>query len=129
VILLCDEDVGTGVPRALSWVDYPAHALYDCGLGGYADEDWLPIAGRGRLLVFSRNKKMLKVRRERQVIINERVGIIFFTSGVEAPASMLRLLLNKWELLEFLDQTEPRPFARFLAPNGRLMRSYRGVQL
>jgi hypothetical protein len=129
VILLCDEDVGTGVPRALAFVDYPAHALYDCGLSGQGDVDWLTVAGRGGLLVFSRNKRMLKVPQERATIINERVGIIFLTTGQESPARMLRLLLNKWDVLEFLDTQEQRPFARFLSPNGQLSVRFRDFQL
>lgn len=125
MILLCDEDVGTGVPRALGWVGYPAHALYDCGLGGTPDERWLPIAGQGGLLVFSRNKKMLRVPRQRQIIIDQKVGIVFLTHGQESPAGMLRLLLNRWDKLELLDSSEPRPFARFISPNGKLSYKFR----
>ena len=129
MILLCDEDVGTRVPRALGLVGYPAHALYDRGLAGTPDVDWLTIAGRMGFLVFSRNYKMLTVRSERETINKENVGIVFLTSGEESPAKMLRLLLNRWDTLELLDRTEPRPFARFLSPRGHLGRSYKKLQL
>ena len=129
MILLCDEDVGTGVPRALALVNYAAPALYDCGLSGTPDVDWLKVAGTGGLLVFSRNKRMLKVPQERATIIAENVGIVFLTSGEESPARMLRLLLNRWDVLDFLDRKEPRPFARFLSPNGQLNVSYRDFRL
>lgn len=86
MILLCDEDVGTGVPRALSLVRYPAHALYDCGLAGTPDVHWLTIAGQGGLLIFSCDKKMLTVPRERQTILDENVGIVFLTSGFGKPS-------------------------------------------
>ena len=129
MILLCDEDVGTGVPRALQFVNLPAHALYDCGLSGIPDVDWLTIAGRGGMLVFSRNKRMLKVPDERATIISENVGIVFLTAGQDSPARMLRLLLNRWENLDFLDRNEPRPFARFINPNGHLTVRFGDFQL
>ena len=128
MILLCDEDVGSNVPRALSLVGYPVHALYDCGLSATPDVDWLTIAGQLGLFVFSRNKRMLRVLKERQTIIDENIGIVFLTSGEETPARMLKLLLNIWDKLEFLDNYEPRPFARLLSPNGRLTYSFRNFQ-
>ena len=129
MILLCDEDVGTGVPRALAWVGYSAHSLYDCGLANTPDTDWLTIAGRGGLLVFSRNRRMLRVPHERQTIVDERVGIVFLTTGEESPATMLRVLLNRWNALELLDSTLPKPFARFLTPRGQLLHSHRNLRL
>ncbi len=102
--------------------------MYDRGLPGPPDVDWLTIAGRDGLFVFSRNKKMLRVATERQTIISEKVGIVFLTSGEESPARMLRLLLNRWDKLEFLDNNEPRPFARFVSPNGQLSDMYMRIQ-
>ena len=93
------------------------------------DVDWLTIAGRDGLLVFSRNKRMLEVPHERAAIVKENVGVVFLTNGQESPARMLRLLLNKWDLLNFLDDHEPRPLASFLSPNGRLTTLFRNFQL
>ena len=127
--LVVRRGCGNRSATTLALVHYPAHALFDRGLSGVPDVDWLTIAGRDGLLVFSRNKKMLKVPHERATIINENVGVVFLTSGQESPARMLRLLLNKWDLLNFLDDHEPRPFARFLSPNGRLTTRFRDFQL
>ncbi len=127
--LLCDEDTGTGVPRALRHVGYDAISQYDMTWGGHKDKDWLPRAGELGLLVFSSNKKMLAVPLERQLIIDHKVGIVFLTTGIEHTPAVLRLLLAKWEKLELLHATEPRPFARFLSPSGRFADRYRGLQL
>ena len=62
----------------------------------------------------------MKVPHERAAIVKENVGVVFLTNGQESPARMLRLLLTKWDLLNFLDDHEPRPFASFLSPNGSL---------
>ena len=62
-------------------------------------------------------------------IVANRVGIVYFTDGDMSPAAMLRLLLNKWNALEVLDRDLPRPFARFLSPNGRISASHRGLRL
>ena len=83
--LLCDEDIGTGVPSALYAVDYEARSLVDMGWRTFSDVRWLTLAGQGGWLVFSCNKKMLLVPEERSTIIREKVGIIFLTNGNEHP--------------------------------------------
>lgn len=131
MILLCDEMVGTGVPKALGLVGYDTHSLKQLGWGGWPDIQWLAKAGQNQWLVYSCNKKMLLVPNEKATIIQEKVGIVFMTNGWEHPAKVLRLLLTKWETLELLWGTTDRPFARFLYPNGRLVSKYkyRNVQL
>jgi len=87
--------------------------------------DWLAFAGQHQWLVFSYNKKMLLVPNERDTIIREKVGIVFLTTGKILPPKSLKLLLGKWDVLELLDVTQPRPFARFLSPRGHLASSYK----
>lgn len=127
--LLCDEDIGTGVPNALKAVGYDAQALVQLGWGGRPDVEWLAWAGSARMLVLSCNKKMLLVPSERQAIISAHVGIVFLTTGEERPARVLLTLLRRWDALEKLASITPRPFARFPSPNGRLSDSYRGLAL
>ena len=127
--LLCDEDVGTGVPKALKAVRYPVDSLYSLGWLGKPDDWWLARAGDKGWLVFSCNKRQLQSATERQVIIDHLVGIVYMTSGEESPALMLKVLLNRWNKLKFLDTTTPRPFARFLTPRGVLTDRYRGLHL
>ena len=129
MILLCDEDIGTGVPKALSLVECKAKSLYGLHLAGKPDEFWLAKAGQKGWLVFSENKKILKVPSERETVIHEKVGIVFLTSGSEYNRKVLKLLLTKWDTLELLWTTVERPFVRFLSPNGRLSDKYRDYQL
>ena len=129
MILLCDEDVGTGIPKALSLVGYKTRYLHKLGLAGRPDTEWLAKAGQNGWLVFSYNKKMLRVPSERDTIIREKVGIVFLTTGTEHTPTVLKLLLSKWDILKFLWDTEKRPFARFLSPNGRMSHKYRDYQL
>ncbi len=102
MILLCDEDVGTGVPKALAAVGYDARSMIGMSWGGRADEFWLTKAGQQEWLVLSCNKRMLKVKAERDTIVRERVGIVFLTTGEEHPPSVLLRLLKKWSDLELL---------------------------
>lgn len=129
MILLCDEDVGTGIPKALKLVGCEAKYLHRLGLAGKPDPEWLTKAGRSGWLVFSYNKKILKVPSERETVIREKVGIIFLTNGTEYNRIVLRLLLKKWDTFELLWSTVERPFARFLSPNGRLSDKYKDYQL
>ena len=129
MILLCDEDVGTGIPKALNLVGCETKYLRKLGWAGKPDVDWLAKAGQSEWLVFSYNKKILKVPIERETIIREKVGIIFLTNGTEYTRKVLRLLLTKWDTFELFWATVERPFARFLSPNGRLSDKYKDYQL
>lgn len=119
MILLCDEDIGTRVPQALKLVRLDTISLVKKGWKSWDDVRWLTIAGQKKWLVFSANKRMLKIPRERNTIIREKVGIVFLTKGEEHIDKVLWLLLVKWPWLKHIDQTVPRPFAFFLSPNGR----------
>ena len=129
--LLCDEDVGAGVPRALYNVGYSARALVDLKWGGKPDVKWLAMAGQNNWLVFSCNKRMLLVQDEKQAIIDHKVGIVFLTNGEEHSPRVLKLLLNRWHWLESIDKPEDKPFAYFLSLNGRISQTftYRGIKL
>ena len=129
MILLCDENIGIGVPDALKAVGYDAHSAVGMGWDGKPDVEWLAWAGGAGMLVLSRDKKMLRLSRERQAIIDNEVGIVFLTTGEEHSARVLLNMLRKWDTLESLNSSEPRPFAKFLSPNGRISDSYRGIRL
>lgn len=129
MILLCDEDIGRGVPNALAEVGHNARSMTGMGWRGHADEIWLARAGQQGLFVLSCNKRMLKVPAEKDVIIRERVGIVFLTIGEEHPPNVLLRLLKKWPDLELLWRTTQRPFARFLLRNNRISDKFRGYHL
>ena len=129
MILLCDEDIGTGIPQALALVGYDTHYFVDLGWSGKKDTEWLPWVGQNEWLLFSCNKKQLIVPNECNAILQNNVGVVYLTSGEEFPAKVLLLLLKRWGLLELLWNTTERPFARFLHPNGRLTTTYKNLQL
>lgn len=129
MILLCDEDCGTGIPKALALVGYSTHYFVELGWSGKRDEEWLPWVGQKEWLLFSYNKKQLVVPTEWNAIIENKVGVVYLTSGEEFAAKVLLLLLKKWEALELLWNTTERPFARFLHPNGVITNKYRRLQL
>ena len=125
MILLCDEDIGTNVPKALRLVrnkarTYKTISLVQKGWRSWKDPEWLKIAGERHWLVFSANKRMLKVAEEVDTIIREKVGIVYLTKGEEHIDKVLWLLLVKWKWLEDINQHEQRPFAYFLSPNGHV---------
>ena len=129
MILFCDEDVGTSIPRELNLVGCETKYIHGLGWDGRPDTFWLTEVGRNGWLAFSYNKKILTVPSERAAIINERVGIVFLTSGQEYLRNVLKLLLTKWEYFESLWDTTNRPFARFLSPRGRMTSIYRDYYL
>ena len=122
--LLCDEDVGTRVPRALRLVECDATALHTKGWRGRPDAEWIPDVAAEGFLVFSSNKQMLLVPAEREAIANSGLGIVFLTNGEELLRSVLMLLLKRWDWLERIDR-EPKPFAYFLSPRNKVSRRHR----
>ena len=124
MILFCDENIGTSVPSSLRSVGLPTLWAHKLGWLGKTDVDFLTIVGRKGWLVLSCNKKMLMVPEERKVLIESKIGVVFMTTGWTNPPTLLRLLLTNWPKLEEIDSL-PRPFARFLSPNGRITSSFR----
>ena len=120
---------GRAYPMAFWGVGLEARALVDHGWRGRTDEWWLRRVGMLGWLVFSYNLRMLKVQREREVIIEERVGIVFLTTGQERPPNVLQLHVRRWSDIELLDNTVAKPFARFLSPNGRIRERFRDYHL
>ena len=115
--LFFDEDVGKGIPEALRLVGVRDVDFIGKGrrVGkGTRDEDWLPYAGRQGALVFSFNTGILVAEGQRELVISERVGIVFLTSGQELARDVLRLILNQWSWLETIDASTTRPFAYLL---------------
>jgi len=128
LILLCDENLGK-IPQALALVGYNTRYFKDLGWSGKKDIEWLPWVGQNQWLLVSCNKKMLKVPSETRAIVENKVGVVFLTTGEEYPAKVLRLLLTKWHDLELLWQNTERPFVRFLRPNGVITTKYKKLQL
>jgi hypothetical protein len=119
LILYCDEDVGTKVPRALKLVGLRAVSAVSKGAVSEPDIQWLERVGKKRWLGISCNKDILNVPEERDSIINNDVGIVFFTSGNLHPKEKLLLILRKWQWMEALDTMEERPFAFYLYTTGQ----------
>lgn len=129
MILLCDEDIGTRVPRALHLVGLKTISLVQQGWMSLPDIDWLTMAGEKGWLVFSNNIRMLRTKAEKEAIIQNNVGIVFLTSGDEYIRRVLWLLLIKWRWLERIDECDQRPFAYFLSPTGRVSTKYKDLTL
>lgn len=114
MILYCDEDVGTRVPRALKLVGLRAIPAVSKGAKSEPDIQWLARLGKKGWLGLSCNKDILNVPEEYDVIINDKIGIVFFSTGNIHPKDKLLLILRKWHWLETIDETESRPFAFYL---------------
>lgn len=128
MILLCDENLGK-IPVALALVGKHTRYFRDLGWEGKKDIEWLPLVGQREWLLFSCNKKQLLVPSERKAIIENKVGVVYLTNGIEYPATVLTLLLKKWNVLEDLWTLAERPFARLLHPSGKLTEKYKSLQL
>lgn len=123
-----DEDLGTGVPRALIAVRAPAEEIQYPAVSharvkkGTPDSQWIPWAGANGWLVVSQDLRMLATPVEFELLRDHRVGIVIITSGNLPAHTVLRLLLNRWDWLNQVDSHVQRPFAFLLSPAGRVSR-------
>ena len=120
--LFFDEDVGTGVPKALRSVgircEWIGKRRKPATRRGTPDEVWIPHAGRRGLLVISCNRRILESEAQRNLWIEHKVGGVFLSSGQENKAAVLLLVLRKMEWLELVDQATERPFAYTITIRG-----------
>ncbi len=128
--LFFDEDTGRGVPDALRAVGVQCEYVSNrfAKRGGVPletpDELWIPYAGRKRLLVFSCNKAILDAEAQRNLLISEKVGAVFLTSGQEKKIDLLLLVLKKLDWLSEIDEATPRPFAYTITIHGNWRRVF-----
>ena len=120
MILYCDEDVGTKAPRALKLVGLRAISAVSKGAVSEPDIQWLERVGKKGWLGLSCNKNILNVPEERDAIIKNNVGIVFFTSGDLHPKDKLLLILRKWQWMEKVDAITQKPFAFYLYTTGQI---------
>ena len=99
-------------------VGLPAVSAVSKGAASEPDVQWIARAGKKRWLGLSCNKKIISVPEERDAIINNNAGIVFFVSGDLHPKDKLLLVLRKWEWMDDVDRTEKRPFAFHLYNSG-----------
>jgi hypothetical protein len=129
VRLFIDETTGGSIGRALKELKLPVSFIGKKGMRGVplgsADEVWIPIAGKQRLLVFSSNKEILDADAQRELWIQWNVGGVFLTSGEGKKLDVMMLILKRWHWLEEIDATVTRPFAFLLPMRGRPRRDNR----
>jgi len=98
VRLFFDEDTGKGIPKALRLLGQTGIEFPDRRgkiRERTADEDWLPFVGRGGYLLFSCNTAILETEGQRNILVRERVGAVFLTTGQARSMDVLRLILNE----------------------------------
>jgi hypothetical protein len=120
VKLFFDEDAGGRVASALAElrVDVKRIGGARAPRRGTVDERWIPFAGREGRLVISRNLRMLITDSQLELLVREKVGVVFLPQHIER-FSLMKLLMRYWDRIEKLDDSEARPFAYFLGMGGR----------
>ena len=120
--LFFDENCGKGVPEAMRQV-CPSRRISIDYVGrtnkakkraqrlGANDEQWITHVGRSGALGISCDKKMLENAEEESVILKEKAGIVFITTGSEDSVKLLLLLLKELDWLRIIHEEVPRPFA------------------
>ena len=86
-----------------------------------------PFASTVGLRRLVRGKKC--VPHERAVIQKNNLAVVYLTHGEERLPYLLLMLLKKWNEMEILESTTPRPFARFVNIRGQIKNTHRGLHL
>lgn len=87
---------------------------------GIKDPDLIPELGKRNAIWITRDKKILKVRIELDLILQNNVGIIILRPGKKAGFwDMVKLVICAWPEIRSL-HTNKKPFAYRLHENGKL---------
>jgi hypothetical protein len=123
VKVFVDEDTGASLGRALREVGVDAWVVGRSYLirPGEKDHVWIPIVAGENRLILSRNSQMLEPQYERQILIDNKAGLVLLPQHVSA-LTLLRLVLSKWDWLTLVWEAEARPFAFRIAQSGRITR-------
>lgn len=124
--IYCDEDVSNRLPQALRIIGLANVGDVDTvfpgprGRGdGVKDVEWIPEAGRGGWLVFTRDRSMLRNENEKRLLIEHRVGMVVLSAPYATNFDALSFLLRRWRWLERIDRETPRPFAYVTSLRGK----------
>ena len=126
--IFIDEDTGVGVAKALYELKIATVDWIGSGRNipkGTPDEQWIPYVGRGQFLLLSCNTGILESETQRNLLIQEKVGAVFITSGQITRLQLMQFLMRRWDWLVALYETQPRPFAYLTPINGRPRRDRR----
>ena len=120
--LFFDENCGKRFPEAMRQVcpsrgisvDYVGRAKKARKKAqrlGANDEEWITHVGQSGSLGISCDKKMLENAEERSVILREKAGIVFITTGSEDSVKLALLILKELGWLQKINEEVTRPFA------------------
>lgn len=114
--LFLDEDMGTGIPKALKLVKMPCDSLVYPHASppirfGTSDTQWLEWVGDNGYLAISADRHILETPGEFDILVAHDVGIVFLDSGGYRSWQVLKWMINRWAWLDAIDRTETRPFA------------------
>ena len=114
----------------LNQMGHTARSFRDLGWLGVSEEHWLPLAAQmADTLILTYDLNIFRKYQQRPRILNNNVGIVFLAAANEIFDSKMRLKTFSLEELEELHNNTPRPFARFLYPDGRLLDNLFGERL
>lgn len=113
--LFFDEDMGSRIPKAVKSLEAPCESVvypsnYDPIRLGTKDPEWLPWVGENGYLAISTNRHILEMPSEFELIPRYSVGIIFLDYGSYRLWEVMSWIIRRWEWLELVDRTIPRPF-------------------
>jgi hypothetical protein len=123
VKVFVDEDTGSNLGRVLRLLGVEAEfvASRRSIRPGTRDEIWMPWAAKQGRLVLSRNMAILTTEAQHDLLVAEKLGIVFLPPGLR-KFDLAQLVLRRWERLLALNTDEPRPFAFKLNASGQFRR-------
>lgn len=87
--------------EAIERSEHEARSLASLGYLGIADAEWLPqVALMDDAVILSRDLNLVRKRGEKQVIIDNRIGVILLTGGQSYADKIMELVLGNLSRIE-----------------------------
>ncbi|MBN1273425.1 MAG: DUF5615 family PIN-like protein [Candidatus Aminicenantes bacterium] len=117
-----DNNLSNKIAQAMDLLDQEVEVkhLTDIFNQNTQDSEWLKYIGENKMILLTKDRKILKNVAEKQAIRRYKVGAFILTAKNLPIWEIIRSIVNKWEEMKQLASTSKKPFAYQVPRKGKI---------